>query len=603
MNNSNLALQNHKPMSYKYYTGRVRVAFYCRVSTQHESQIGALENQIQWCDSILRDHPNWEKVEIFYDKGISGTQAKKRDGFMRMIRSVENGNIHLIVTREVSRFARNTVDSLQYTRYLAKLGVEVFFYNDNIWSLENDAELRLTIMSAMSQNESGHISERVLSGQAISRENGILYGNGNILGYRLVRGLTSADNTYEIIEEDAETVRLIYQYYLKGMGAKAVASKMVELHRKNASGKYTWDATQILRVLGNKTYCGYVAYNKSYTTNFLEHTRKNIRDKSQHRYVKGNFPAIISEETYEEVQRMRESKVVCFDGKKRGHPQTQDRWKKVLVCQCGHCFKRYKWRVNSSTGESCYGYRCYNIINKGSKDYHAKYEDEKELSEYCNMPSICEWKLNFQLQHILMRIWENPQNTIQSVIQSIEDNYVEDIAVKESNQEKYIREKKRIINRLSNLLDLRLDGKIEDNEYEKKQLQLNSRLAEIENQLNIEQISDNDIEAQKDGMQNTLEEVKEFLNKFDLDTKKMSDELVASIVSRVTPMEDGTFKWYLGGEIVQNSFNENDYVLYDKFVLDFETARAYRKKYGNFIRHTQYKDIKVEVYLKFKNID
>lgn len=577
--NSNLALQSHRPMSYKYYTGRVRVAFYCRVSTQHESQIGALENQLQWCNSILRDHPNWEKVEIFYDKGISGTQVRKRKGFKKMIYDSEDGKIDLLVTREVSRFARNTVDSLQYTRYLAKLGVEVFFYNDNIWSLENDGELRLTIMSAMSQNEASHISERVLSGQAISRENGVLYGNGNILGYRLVRGLTSAENTYEIIEEDAETVQLIYQYYLEGLGAKSVASKMIELHRKNASGRHSWDAVQILRILSNKTYCGYIAYNKSYTTNFLEHTRKTISDKSKHQYVKGNFPPIISEEIYDEVQRMRESKVVCFGDKKRGRPKTTDRWKKVLICQCGHCFKRYKWRVNAS-GESCYGYGCYKRINKRSRDYHSKFESSDELAEYCNMPSISEWKLDFQLQHILKRIWENPQNTIQSVIQSIEDNYVEEIAVKENNQERYQREMERIKIRLSTLLDLRLDGGIQDNEYEKKQLQLNNRLAEIESQLNTEQISEEDIETQKDGMQNTLDKVKAFLDEFTLDNKKMSDELIASIVSRVTPMEDGTFRWYLGGEIVQNLFDEKDYVLYDKFVLDFETARAYRKNMG-----------------------
>lgn len=601
--NSNLALNNHRPLSYKYQTSKVRVAFYCRVSTQHESQIGALENQIQWCDSIIKDHPNWEKVEVFYDKGISGTQVKKREGFKKMIAEAEKERIDLIVTREVSRFARNTVDSLQYARELAKIGVEIFFYNDNIWTLENDGELRLTIMSAMSQNESGHISERVLSGQSISRQNGILYGNGNILGYRLIRGLSSAENTYEIVEDEAETVRLIYKYYLEGLGAKSVASKMVELHRKNASGKYTWDATQILRVLSNKTYCGYVAYNKSYTTNFLEHTRKNVRDRRLHKYVKSDFPAIISEEIYDEVQRMRESKIVCFNGKKRGHPQTQDRWKKVLVCQCGHLFKRYKWRVNSSSGESCYGYRCYHVINKRSREYHTEYEDSKELDQYCNMPSICEWKLDFQLQHILYRIWENPEKTMQTVLNTIEDNYVEEVTAKESNKDKYIREKERIKVRLSNLLDLRLDGKIGESEYEKKRLQLNNRLTEIESQLKNEFVSEEDIETKKDGMQNTLDKVKEFLNEYVLDVKKLSDEIVAGIVSRVTPMEDGTFKWYLGGEIFQNMFDEKEYILYDKFTLDFETAKKYRKKYGNFIRHTQYKDIKVEVYLRIKNID
>ena len=422
------------------------------------------------------------------------------------------------------------------------------------------SELRLTIMSAMSQNESGHISERVLSGQSISRQNGILYGNGNILGYRLIRGLSSAENTYEIVEDEAETVRLIYKYYLEGLGAKSVASKMVELHRKNASGKYTWDATQILRVLSNKTYCGYVAYNKSYTTNFLEHTRKNVRDKRLHKYVKSDFPAIISEEIYDEVQRMRESKIVCFNGKKRGHPQTQDRWKKVLVCQCGHLFKRYKWRVNSSSGESCYGYRCYHVINKRSREYHAEYENSKELDQYCNMPSICEWKLDFQLQHILYRIWENPEKTMQTVLKTIEDNYVEEVTAKESNKDKYIREKERIKVRLSNLLDLRLDGKIGESEYEKKRLQLNNRLTEIESQLKNEFVSEEDIETKKDGMQNTLDKVKEFLNEYVLDVKKLSDEIVAGIVSRVTPMEDGTFKWYLGGEIFQNMFDEKEYI-------------------------------------------
>lgn len=192
---------------------------------------------------------------------------------------------------------------------------------------------------------------------------------------------------------------------------------------------------------------------------------------------------------------------------------------------------------------------------------------------------------------------------MQTVLKTIEDNYVEEVTAKESNKDKYIREKERIKVRLSNLLDLRLDGKIGESEYEKKRLQLNNRLTEIESQLKNEFVSEEDIETKKDDMQNTLDKVKEFLNEYVLDVKKLSDEIVAGIVSRVTPMEDGTFKWYLGGEIFQNMFDEKEYILYDKFTLDFETAKKYRKKYGNFIRHTQYKDIKVEVYLRIKNID
>lgn len=291
---------------------KVRVCFYGRVSTQHEEQVNALSNQLQWYETILAEHPNWEKVNVYVDKGVTGTQAKKREGFMQMIKDAEKGDFDLICTREVSRFARNTVDSLQYTRQLREWGVEVFFYNDGIWSLEQDGELRLTIMSAMAQEESKHISERVRAGQRISREKGVLYGNGNILGYRLIKGKKSIDNTYEIIEEEAETVRMIYDLYLTGMGAKTIAGKMVEMKRKKADGTYNWEHLSVLRILNNKTYAGYISYNKSYTKNFLGHKRVTVRDVSQYEYVKGNFPAIVSEETWNRVQAIKSKKVVSL---------------------------------------------------------------------------------------------------------------------------------------------------------------------------------------------------------------------------------------------------------------------------------------------------
>ena len=236
---------------------------------------------------------------------------------MKMIEDASKGMFDLICTREVSRFARNTLDSLNYTRELKKMGVEVFFYNDNIWSCENDGELRLTIMSAMSQEESRHISDRVLAGQSISRQ--ILYGNGNILGYRLVRGKTSSENTYEIVEEDAETVRMIYDFYLDGMGVKAIAAKMQALHRETARSGCKWDATKVLRILDNKTYAGYIGYHKSHTTSYLDHTRVAVKDRTQYEYIKGNFPAIIPEETWNRVQRLKGKKVTHLDQIGRAH--------------------------------------------------------------------------------------------------------------------------------------------------------------------------------------------------------------------------------------------------------------------------------------------
>ncbi len=159
-----------------------KVVFYGRVSTEHEAQLSALENQMQWYEDIARRYPNWQVVDKYIDEGITGTQAKKRPAFMKMIADAETGKFDLIVTREVCRFARNTVDTLTHTRALKNLDIEVFFVDDNIWTMDGDGELRLTIMATLAQEESRKVSERVRAGQRISRENKTLYGSGNILG-------------------------------------------------------------------------------------------------------------------------------------------------------------------------------------------------------------------------------------------------------------------------------------------------------------------------------------------------------------------------------------------------------------------------------------
>ena len=153
-----------------------KVAIYARVSTEHEAQLSALENQVQYYDNILAMHPEWELYKRYIDEGITGTSIKKRKNFLKMLDDAHNGCFDLIVTREVSRFARNTVDTLQETRNLKRLGVEVYFTEDNIWTFDNnDGELKLTIMATLAQNESNKISQRVKAGQKISFQNGVVY--------------------------------------------------------------------------------------------------------------------------------------------------------------------------------------------------------------------------------------------------------------------------------------------------------------------------------------------------------------------------------------------------------------------------------------------
>ena len=238
-----------------------KMVFYGRVSTEHEAQMAALENQIEWYDDQAKYHPNWEVLNKYIDEGITGTQAKKRPAFLQMIEDAKKGKFDLIVTREVCRFARNTVDTLVTTRELKNIGVEVYFVEDNIWTMDGDGELRLTIMATLAQEESRKTSERVKAGQHISRQQGMVYGRGNILGYN-----RKAKSTYTINPEQAETVRMIFDLYLQGeMGASKIANELTRLGRKNASGLVKWSPCVITRIVNNPTYMGYQAYGKSYS--------------------------------------------------------------------------------------------------------------------------------------------------------------------------------------------------------------------------------------------------------------------------------------------------------------------------------------------------
>ena len=240
-----------------------KVAIYGRVSTQHEAQIDALGNQMQWYDDQMKYHPNWQVVDRYIDEGITGTLAKKRPAFMRMVDDAKRGRFDLIVTREVCRFARNTVDTLMVTRDLKNYGVEVFFVSDNIRTMDGDGELRLTIMATMAQEESRKISERVRAGQATSRANHVLYGNGNIIGYDRV------GPTYVTNEEQAEMIRTVYTLYSQGLGEKAIVNELGLLGCKDGRGKICWSCAKVSRILRNKTYMGMIGYRKSAVNNFL----------------------------------------------------------------------------------------------------------------------------------------------------------------------------------------------------------------------------------------------------------------------------------------------------------------------------------------------
>ena len=190
----------------------MEAVIYARVSSEHEAQLSALENQIQYYDDIMSKHPDWVLYDRYVDEGKTGTSVNKRKNFLRMLDDAKDGCFDLIITREVSRFARNTVDTLQETRNLKAVGVEVWFIEDNIWSFnDEDGELRLTIMATLAQNESKKISTRVKAGQVISFKNGVPYGYENILGYEYVNmgkfmdAVKAGTNPEEALKKEIKT--------------------------------------------------------------------------------------------------------------------------------------------------------------------------------------------------------------------------------------------------------------------------------------------------------------------------------------------------------------------------------------------------------------
>lgn len=272
-----------------------KVAAYCRVSTDKEEQTQSLMSQRQYFNAYIRQHTDWVLVNVYYDEGASGTQTRKRAGFNRMINDAINGQIDLILTKEVSRFARNTVDTLAYTRMLRERRIGVIFILDNIDTRECDGELRLTLMASLAQEESRKISERVKWGQTRRMEEGVVFGR-SLLGY------TVRDGRLFINEEEAATVRRIYHKYTKeGKSARQIAG---ELLTEGITPKYAarWAPGVIIKILRNEKYAGDLCQKKTITPDYLTHLKKSNHGEEAFITIRNHHLPIIERNLWEQTQ-------------------------------------------------------------------------------------------------------------------------------------------------------------------------------------------------------------------------------------------------------------------------------------------------------------
>ena len=345
---------------------QLRVAAYCRVSTDSEEQELSFEAQRSYYSDKIMRNPEWTLAGIFADEGISGTQAKRRKEFMRMIRLCRQKKIDMILTKSVSRFARNTVDCLTYVRELKSMGIPVVFEKEGLNTKHMTSEIYISMHGIFAQSESESLSGNVRLGLEMAAKKGKVHFNyKTFLGYR--RG---ADNLPEIVPEEADTVRLIYQRFLAGDSIGVIGKTLERKGLLSPTGKTTWSQHTIQSILSNEKYKGDALLQKTYTIDCISHKTKINDDRPQY-YVENSHPAIILREMFDRVQeelarRTSKRKVKQVGTKTEiGKYSSKYALTELLVCGCcGTPYRRCTWTAH---GQKRIVWRCISRLDYGKK--------------------------------------------------------------------------------------------------------------------------------------------------------------------------------------------------------------------------------------------
>ena len=343
-----------------------RVAAYCRVSTDSEEQLTSYQNQMRVYTEMIAANKEWEFAGLYADEGISGTRADKRPEFQRMIRDCQNGKIDYIITKSVSRFARNTVECLEYVRSLKAQGIGIFFEEQNIDTLKNESELYLVIYAGFAQSESESISKHITWTYRKNFEDGkVSFQYKRLLGYR-----KGEDGKPEIVPEEAAIVERIYEMFLAGQPVKVIAQTLqaekIEIPGKNLS----FSKNMIMNILRNEKYCGDCILQKTVTVDCISKTRKVNQGEAPMYIVENNHPAIISREVFNRAQeelirrqalRAKSDKTsITATGKYSKYALTE-------VLQCAECGSRYRRVTWTAHGRKKIVWRCISRLDYGTK--------------------------------------------------------------------------------------------------------------------------------------------------------------------------------------------------------------------------------------------
>ena len=485
----------------------LRVCFYARVSTDKDEQLHSLSNQISFFNDYISKVPNWEFIGSYIDEGISGTQVKKREEFLRMTRDAKRHKFDLILTKEISRFSRSTLDSIKYTQELLSNGVGVYFLNDNINTILPDSELRLTIMSSIAQDEVRKLSERVSFGMKRSIDNGVVLGCSNIYGYVKDKGKLVID------EEQAKMIKIIFDRYANTTdGLSKVSRYLYSLGYKSKTGKRI-DTTILTRIIENPKYKGYYCGHKSKVLDYRTKQKKRLNESDWIIYKDyDNVPPIVSEELWERANIKLKQRQDSFTNRTINKAVFQNRYTYSGKIYCG----------------------CHNLTyhrsSAGKRKNNPVWECQvyrKESLKGCSNPRVFEFELDEVFKDMFNKLFKR-KNTIFDEILSECKNYLET-----NNSELDIKnlESKILVlnNKKDKLLELVMEEYLSKDDY-KKQIDL------INEDLTIYQIKINELKNNKEDknyIENKIEKLRNALEKCLEDDKCYSDvfnELIDKII-------------------------------------------------------------------------
>lgn len=387
----------------------LRVTFYARVSTDRYEQLNSLENQVMYFENFIKEQENWIFVEGYVDEGISGTSVKKREDFLRMVYDAKKKKFDLILTKEISRFSRNTLDSIKYTQELLSCGVGVHFLSDNINTFQPDSELRLTIMSSIAQEEIRKLSERVRFGYKRSVEKGIVPGSNNIYGYTKNKGKLVID------EEQAKFIRLIFETYVsENIGVHRLGFKLFEEYGVNNYSGKPIAGTVIKNIIRNPKYKGYFCAHKETTVDYHDRKRKRFK-RDEWIVYKDNetCPPIVSEELWDKANEILDAKSKKHDQINKNNKYNKFPFSGLMHCHFdGATFVRGTYQIGKGDRSrrrkfwACNNYRIHG--KKKTEGCNSPVLYYEELVEVCkkilNMILVCQDDLISEINDMISDI-------------------------------------------------------------------------------------------------------------------------------------------------------------------------------------------------------